>query len=454
MKCNNSFKNRLNNLFVLLIVINLLPNCRTARAQINPANNKIAVDVSTQPQNSGFGYNSCFALGANLGMSSVGLHLTWTALETSPNTFNFSVLDIANVYYPAYNMPIDLNIDPIETNRLEVPSDLITTPFSSPVLIHRFKTLLDSMKIHLPNPSSISSLVIGTESDVYMGANATLWQQYTTFYDTVSAYARTLWAGVKISSELGFDGIFSLNTFAQTLNANSDYIGVSYYPINSNFTVKPTSVIPTDFATLASLYPSKPICFYQYGYPSSASCNSSDTQQKQFITQTFQSWDTYAANIRLIDFTWLHDLDTAVLNQDALYYGISDTVFLEFLHTLGLRTWNGNGSDKPAFVELECQAKQRGYNSLPLNCTASVDDRMVLENKFSVYPNPATDFLSINFADNKTKTTIQLFNATGMLLKEEELTQTTQLIIIDLHPGLYFIHLKNHPEQTQKFVKQ
>ena len=416
----------------------------TANAQINPTNNKISVDVSTQPQNAAFDYNSCFALGANLGMSSVGIHQSWTALETAPNIFNFTILDIANLYYPAHNMPIDLNIDPLETNHLEVPSDLTTMAFDNPLFINRFKTLLDSVKVHIPNTTTFSSLVIGSEGDIYLGSNAMLWQQYTTFYNAVAAYARVLWPGLKISTELTFDGLKAYNTFAQTLNTNSDYIGVSYYPLNSNFTVKPVSTIPSDFATITALYPIKPICFYQYGYPSSKSCNSSETQQAQFITQTFQSWDTYASNIRIIDFTWLHDLDTAAVNYNAAYYGISDTAFLEFLHTLGLRTWNGNGTDKQAFLELKCQAKQRGYNSLPITCSTGIDESS-FENTFSMFPNPATETLSIKMLVDIKNANIKIYNELGQNVKSKSNinSRSISIDVADLTSGLYFMELQN-----------
>ena len=84
--------------------------------QISPINNFIGVDVSTQPQNTSFNYDSCFARGTILGMSVTGVFQTWTAMDTAPLTYNFYILDIANIYYPAFNMPIDLTIAPIATN--------------------------------------------------------------------------------------------------------------------------------------------------------------------------------------------------------------------------------------------------------------------------------------------------------------------------------------------------
>ncbi len=329
-------------------------------SSIKPSTNFIGVDISVFPEDASVDYNACVALGKSVGMSEVGLHLTWTALEIAPNTFNLNILDIANQYYPANNLSVDLNIDPIETNVLEVPSDLKTLAFDNPILINRFKTLLDSVKNHTKN-LRISTLVIGSEHDVYLKTDAKKWEQYTTFYNASVDYAKTLWPGIKLASELTFNGLTEQNSLAQLLNTKSDYIGVSYYPLNDNYTLKSISTVATNITQLVALYPFEPICFFQYGYPSSPVCGSSDELQKQFITQTFESWDAYAQNIRLIDFTWLHDLSQQEVDKNCLYYGVSDPAFKEFLRTIGLRSWNAKGTDKPAFIELKHLATLRGY---------------------------------------------------------------------------------------------
>lgn len=441
-------------LIYIIIIISGTLSPILLKSQIAPSNNFIGVDVSTFPQNASFNYDSCFYLGKDLGMSRVGVFQNWTSIETAPSVFNLTLFDIANYYYPLHSMPIDITIAPISTNNLEVPSDLVSITFDNPVLINRFKILLDSIKIHIPN-ITVSSLVIGSEHDVYFGGNVTLWSQYTTFYNAILSYAKTLWPGIKVATELTFDGITGYNASAQILNTNSDYVGVSYYPLNSNFTVKPVSTIPTDFSNLVSLYPSKPIYFYQYGYPSSVSCNSSETQQAQFITQTFTSWDTYASNIKMIDFTWLHDLDTAAVNYYETYYGISDTVFLEYLHTIGLRTWNGNGTDKAAFTELQCQAKQRGYNSLPTSCTSGLSEIKNEIGGISIFPNPAQDIINIEISDDFTDPEIIIYNELGQIQKFDFTinNKTITFEIAKLKNGIYFIIVQKGYEQIKaKFL--
>lgn len=382
-------------------------------AQIHPTTNFIGLDISTSPQNVSFTYDSSFALGTQVGMSRVGIYQNWTALETAPLTYNMAIMDIANYYYPAHHMSVDLTITPIHTNKLEVPSDLQTTAFDHPVFIQRFKSLLDSVKAHLPQ-LSLSSLVIGSEHDVYLGSNAALWMQYTNFYKEVSIYAKTLWPGLKVATELTFNGIVAQNTFAQTLNAYSDDIGVSYYPLNSNFTVKPVAVIPSDFATLVNLYPAKQICFYQYGFPSSTVCNSSETLQAQFIAQTFTTWDTYADHVKMIDFTWLHDLDTALVHYYKDYYGLGDPIFLEYLRTLGLRTWNGSGTNKAAFYQLQCEAKRRGYNQLNTNCSTILDVEQTSScQPASLFPNPVQTDLSLELPFEVQNADLKIMNALG-----------------------------------------
>lgn len=409
----------------------------SAFAQINPTINKIGMDISTMPQNSSFNYDSCFKVGKDLGMTQTGMFQTWKAIETSSLVYNMAYFNIANIYYPANNMPLDLTLVPINTNVLEVPSDLTVTPMSSTVMISRFNRLLDTIKAHIPNVT-LTSLVIGSEHDVYFGNNTTQWNDYITFYNATMTYAKTLWPGLKVSTELTFNGITTHSTLAQTMNANSDYIGVSYYPLNTNFTVKPVSTIPTDFATLVSLFPSQQLCFYQYGYPSSTLCASSDLQQAQFITQTFQSWDQYHNNIKMIDFTWLHDLDPAQVTYLSTYYNLNDPVFLEYLRTLGVRTWGNKGTDKPALHELRCQAKARGYNSLPISCSFTGMNEITSKAEVSIFPNPSSLFIHIHSDHLITKIVVKDILGNVVLQKTDH-NGITELSVSELKTGIYFL---------------
>lgn len=413
----------------------------TLFAQITPANNIIAVDVSTyHVQNGTSNYDSTFSIGYNLGMRQVGLFLNWTMLEPAPNTYDFSLLDIANIYYPASNMAVDININPINTNKLEVPADLVTLALDDAQLISRYKIILDSAKVHMP-AITISSMIIGSEIGAYLGNDAVKWAQYTNFYEEVGNYAKTLWPGLKVAVELQFGDIMNYGTFAQQINNFSDYIGVSYYPLWPDFTVKPTWIVAFDMDTLIDMYPNKPICFYQFGYPSSPFCASSDSLQADFIHQAFTYWDVFAANIKLIDFTWITDLDTAAVNYYATYYGLADTSFLEFLRTIGLRTWNDNGADKPALNVLRCEAQERGYNNLPILCGPTRVETKEKNDLIAVFPNPGKGNFNVQVVENGQ---LIMYDLMGKeILNKPVFIGINQLNADYLKPGIYYIKYQN-----------
>lgn len=426
--------------FLFYLLLTLTP-WKLIFAQVSPATNVIAVDVSTLPQNGTFNYDSTFSLGTAIGMQQTGLYFNWTTLETAPLTYDFSLPDIANIYYPAFSMPVDLTITPIHTNVLEVPADLSALPLDDPALVARFNTLLDSLSIHL-SQLLLSSLVIGSEMDVYLSNDTVLWNQFINFHSQVTAHAKLLWPTVPVACEATFNGLTGYASgFLQQLNQHTDYIGVSYYPIDATFQAEPLTSIGNDFNAITSLYSSKPIQFYQYGFPSSPSCGSSELLQQQFISETFTQWDLHASKIRMIDFTWMHDLDTAAVNYFLSYYGINDPGFAGFLGSIGLRRWNGSGSNKPAFDELVCQAKSRGFNNLPANCfqsIASIDPAVQL----NIFPNPfeETTFLDLN--QYKGVVNIEIYSTLGQSvfrLKNSSGLRSLYLNLSDLPPGVYHV---------------
>ena len=81
-------------------------------------------------------------------------------------------------------------------------------------------------------------------------------------------------------------------------------------------------------------------------------------------------------------------------------------------------------------------------------------NELIPENKFSIYPNPTNEYLNINIDGSlNEKSQIQIFNTIGLLCKESSFSKTLQLDISDLTKGLYFVRLKNDPQQTKKFIK-
>ncbi|MGH8403608.1 MAG: hypothetical protein ACRESO_09435, partial [Gammaproteobacteria bacterium] len=88
----------------------------------------LSVAINTGADNN---YNNAFAQGQALGMQATSLALTWDDLETAPNTYNPNPnnLAIAESFYPGVNTQISLEINPIDTVKRRMPSDLAALPF-------------------------------------------------------------------------------------------------------------------------------------------------------------------------------------------------------------------------------------------------------------------------------------------------------------------------------------
>jgi len=66
-----------------------------------------------------------------------------------------------------------------------------------------------------------------------------------------------------------------------------------------------------------------------------------------------------------------------------------------------------------------------------------------------VYPNPVADMLYFNF-DVKSDVTMQIYSATGQLVREENLSSDGAIDVSDLNEGLYIVRIDG---KTYKFSK-
>ncbi len=94
---------------------------------------------------------------------------------------------------------------------------------------------------------------------------------------------------------------------------------------------------------------------------------------------------------------------------------------------------------------------ENGVNIGP--ATNSSDELAVNSNKLLIYPNPATDFITV---DNAQSGKLELFNASGAVLKRIDLQETSNRIDISALPvGIYTLRLATDDAvATAKFVKK
>ena len=87
-----------------------------------------------------------------------------------------------------------------------------------------------------------------------------------------------------------------------------------------------------------------------------------------------------------------------------------------------------------------------GFSS---NGTLNIDDNNV--SKLAIYPNPASDIINIQNAENST---IQIFDITGkLLISRSNISNNAQIDVASLTTGTYFVKIANGNKfQTQKLI--
>lgn len=335
---------------------------------------EFGIDILDTTAASDFANN--IRLAKEAGASYIILGLAWNAIESStPSDCNSAgsytdpgnALQTFNSLLPASGLGMSLSILPTSTNINTRPSNLATTNFDDALLVCRYQKMLQFVFSKIPNLNLVS-IQFGNEIDAYPTANqVSFWSQYWSFFVQVSASAKALRANVKTSMVATLYGAAGLssNSLAkgglQQIYNNADIVVVTYYPMNTDFTVKNPAVIESEIAELVKLYPSKPIYFNEIGFHSGSSLTgSSELMQREFVTQVFKVWDKYPSEISKISFLRLNDLTASKAQSVAGDYGMSGNAsFVEYIQTLGLRT--DAGADKLGFLQLKSETKSRGW---------------------------------------------------------------------------------------------
>jgi hypothetical protein len=292
------------------------------------------------------------------------ISLRWSDIETARDSFidPFNYLKIIDFYYPLKNIKILLTLQsPINTTVSSMPAFLNGKSFNDPEVIEHYKKMLDFILPRLPNTDLIG-LVLGNEINIYFFNHPNEKDAFKEFFIEVSEYAKTKKTGLKVSfSSTLYGTIGAMKDYINDLNQYTDFVCLTYYPLNDDFTVKDPEIVGQDFKSICDLY-SKPIYFQECGYPTSADCNSNEELQSKFVEEVFKSWDIYKSKIQVICFYKLTDspLDFvyAYLNEIGLS---ANPALTGYVATLGFRTYSFPASDKKSFTTLKSMATQRKW---------------------------------------------------------------------------------------------
>ncbi len=309
-------------------------------------------------------YNAAIAIGVR----ETSVSLDWGILEPTVGNYVDTIPDIINIFYPPQTGELTIIIRPLDTPGTRYPSDLIGN-FDDPAVITAFENFLIHLHSRLTTLNASGKLKwiqVGNEIDADLGADATKWAQWKVFFDAVKTKINSLWPDVEVSSIIQFGAIQNQNILNQYLSLlpSLDNAVITYYPLESDFTIRPTNTVATDFDLMVSAIPNKNIILQECGYPSSAINISSEAQQADFISEIFKAWDKHISRFSIIDFSWQYDISDAEASQFVIDFGLSGTVneneFKNYLSSIGLS--NNNATEKLALQRLRDELQIRQWN--------------------------------------------------------------------------------------------
>ncbi len=328
---------------------------------IPKGNRQMGIHVT---ESSSTDFEASFQRAMDAGMDCIPQVFYWNDLEDSSGYDSQGLMEIVNLFYPAYDMPVSLCITPIAAVNRAVPSDLENVNFDDSLMIQRYKNLLDTFHDKTPN-LDLRFLLIGNEVDLYLSNHSQEWNAYKSFFDQVKTHAKALWGNelkVGVETTLG-SMIYTYPTEVEMLNENADMICFTYYPLNPDFTMASVSSIESEIDKVIEKYSARDIFLEECGYATSPDCNSSEALQSDFFVEMFHLWDKYADRLIYIGFLWLHDLSESQAQFYVEQYQMSGHPytdnFKEYLRTLGVITHDG--TEKEGFFTIQAEAEKRGW---------------------------------------------------------------------------------------------
>ena len=252
-----------------------------------------------------------------------------------------------------YGFQFLITIQTIDTNNKTLPTDLMNVPFDSPEMISRFDTLLNALvKIA---PDNVKWVSLGNEVDVYLRQHPDEINPFMKLMHHATNTLHRLMPKLQVGVTCTDSGASEDPSLFDEINQYSDFISLTYYPLNSDFTVRPVSMIPADFQNMARLAGRKRIILQEAGYPASPLLNSSEEKQAEFVNSIFTCAKKYRRQLIGVNFFLLYDFGDTLTQGLLKYYRVPDPRFRAYLATLGLH--RADGAPRKAWLRFK-----KGYS--------------------------------------------------------------------------------------------
>ena len=269
-----------------------------------------------------------------MGINGSYASFTWPELEPAPGQFNKAKLDESTGIGKFIGGNQLVTIKTVDTVKPVLPADLATKPFADADLQARFAAFVERLVPALPK--FVKYLSLGNEVDGYFADKP---EAQAAFIKMVAA-AREATAKVRpdlhVTMTLTYNGMRANPDEAKALLEGSDTVILTYYPIDKSYSPSGAEAVPAQIKSILQTAETRDVVFQEVGYPSSATVGSSEAKQSAFISAVFEEVRRQP-QIKFANYYIQGDFTPTQMGYFTQYYGLSDSKFVGFLSSLGLR---------------------------------------------------------------------------------------------------------------------
>jgi hypothetical protein len=279
----------------------------------------------------------------------------WTDFEPSRGQYRLDSLSHQAGTAQTHRLPMSYTLRLIDTVARMVPKDLENKKWNDPEMISRSIRLIEQMAPHLKGRARW--FMFGNEIDGYFQKHPNEVADFAVLYREVERRLKALVPGIQVGSTIMFAGIDTLKGPLRPLDQQWDFLSITYYPTNADFTVQDPSVPSRDFTRMREFASGRKVVLQEIGYPSSQVNKSSQDKQAAFFENVFTALRANRDFIEAGSFFLLADLRDQVTQDLTGYYGIQNApTFRSFLQTLGM--FDAQGQPKKSWTVFQRELKR------------------------------------------------------------------------------------------------
>jgi len=288
------------------------------------------------------------------GCNAAVLSFSWPSLEPQQDAFTLDELKSSVVINKGRFLFLGLQV--LNTTVKDLPADLEGKRFDDPLVLERFRSLLDTLAPFLRN--RVRYLSLGNESDIYLSAHPEEIEAFSVFLNSAHQHLKIIAPKLTVSTTLTDAG--ALQPEFQDLIKQMDAHFLTYYHgqhgLEGRF--KDASKVKAEIITLATKLDGRPIVFQEIGFPANEALGSSPQKQAEFIEGVFDAWDELDSRVPLINYFMMYDFPEEFVKEQVSYYGITNDAepLVKFMSSLGLH--KADGTPRPGWKVFKHRGNQ------------------------------------------------------------------------------------------------